>query len=116
MYHTEKTTITLNELFSKCRYSKEYDNTCQIANNVLLLTKQLAELKKELDKNKEYVLDYMVKNGIEKIIDTDYNQTITYIDENEKLIIDTKRFKTVYGKEYNDCVKVSIVKAHLKIS
>lgn len=107
--------ITLSQLQNNNRESQEYDNSAMVANNVLILSNQIKSLKEELDKNKEILLDYMVAKGIDKITDTDTNQSITYQEMTEKLIIDSKRLKSVYSEIYNDCVKVSSQKAHLVI-
>ena len=85
----------------------------QTENEVVNVIKQLAELK-EAEKNlKESLLNEMQKRNIKKI-DTP-KLTITYVDETTKETFDSKSFRKDYRELYDDYVKISDVKAYVKI-
>lgn len=85
----------------------------QTENEVVNVIKQLAELK-EAEKNlKESLLKEMQKRNIKKI-DTP-KLTITYVDETTKETFDSKSFREDYRELYDDYVKISDVKAYVKI-
>lgn len=82
-------------------------------NEVVNALRQLEELKQAEKSLKESLLKEMQKRNIKKI-DTP-KLTITYIDETTKETFDSKAFREEYRDLYDDFVKISDVKAYVKI-
>lgn len=84
-----------------------------VQNGIVELEKTIVELKKQQNALKEALLDEMQKRGIKKI-DTP-KLTITVIDETTKETFDSKYFRADHRDLYDDYVKISDVKAYVKI-
>lgn len=82
-------------------------------NQIANVMRQLAELKEAEKVLKESLLSEMEKRNIKKI-DTP-KLTITYIDETTKESFDSKSFRADHRDLYDDYVKISDVKAYVKI-
>ena len=82
-------------------------------NKIVEVIKKIDELK-ELEKTlKESLLQEMEKRNIKKI---DTNKlTITYVDETTKETFDSKAFRQEHRDLYDEFVKISDVKAYVKI-
>ena len=82
-------------------------------NEIANVMKQLAELKEAEKALKDSLLEEMQKRNIKKI-DTP-KLTITYVDETTKETFDSKSFRTDHRDLYDEYVKISDVKAYVKI-
>lgn len=82
-------------------------------NQIVKIMKQLSDLKEQEKALKESLLVEMEKRNIKKI-DTP-KLTITYVDETTKESFDSKSFRADHRDLYDDYVKISDVKAYVKI-
>lgn len=91
------------------------DNELPLAvqNGIVDLEKKIVELKQAENALKESLLAEMQKRGIKKI-DTP-KLTITVVDETTKETFDSKSFRKDHRDLYDDYVKISDVKAYVRI-
>ena len=91
------------------------DNELPLAvqNRIVEIEKTIVELKKAENTLKATLLEEMQKRGIKKI-DTP-KLTITVVDETTKETFDSKSFRADHRDLYDDYVKISDVKAYVKI-
>lgn len=82
-------------------------------NQIIKLEKKIAELKKAQDEMRAKLFDEMQKRNIRKI-ETD-KLTITLIDETTRESFDTKKFREENRDLYDEYVKLSTVKASIRI-
>lgn len=82
-------------------------------NRIATVMKQLAELKEAEKTLKESLLTEMEKRNIKKIETP--KLTITYVDETTKETFDSKAFRAKNRDLYDEYVKISPVKAYVKI-
>ena len=81
--------------------------------SVLTLKKQIKALTETLNQQSETLLQQMKSEGLNQITIEGIG-VVNLKDSQEKLIIDSNRLKNTYNQIYQDCVKVSQVKAHLE--
>jgi len=94
-------------------FTNDNELPLSVQNGIVELEKTIVELKKQQNALKETLLDEMQKRGIKKI-DTP-KLTITVIDETTKETFDSKSFRADHRDLYDDYVKISDVKAYVKI-
>lgn len=81
--------------------------------SVLTIKKQIKALTETLNQQSEVLVQQMKENNLKQITIEELG-VVNLKDIQEKLIIDSNRLKTTYNQIYQDCVKVSTVKAHLE--
>ena len=94
-------------------FTNDNELPLSVQNGIVELEKTIVELKKKQNTLKEALLEEMQKRGIKKI-DTP-KLTITVIDETTKETFDSKSFRADHRDLYDDYVKISDVKAYVKI-
>ena len=94
-------------------FTNDNELPLSVQNGIVELEKKIVELKKQQNTLKEALLDEMQKRGIKKI-DTP-KLTITVVDETTKETFDSKSFRADHRDLYDDYVKISDVKAYVKI-
>lgn len=82
--------------------------------SVLSLKKTIDNLKKQYDEASKTLLENMTKEGLDKITIDEIGE-ITLKEASERIITDNNRLKSLYADIYNDCIKISQVKAHLVV-
>lgn len=83
------------------------------ATSVLTLKQQIKSLTETLNQQSETLVKQMQENGLNQIIIEDVG-VVNLKDMQERLVVDNNRLKNVYNQIYQDCIKVSQVKAHLE--
>lgn len=83
-----------------------YDMIC----NFELTMKQV---KAQYDEYKAALREAMEQNGIEKIKTDAF--TVSYVPQTERVSLDAKKVEQKYPEVYTDCVRVSDVKANVRV-
>lgn len=85
----------------------------EVSQKYAMFEKQMKELKAKQDEFKEQILKEMKDKQILKL-DTP-EMTISFVDETFKESFDSKKFKQDHEDMYNDYVKLSSVKASVRV-
>lgn len=94
-------------------YKGEVMLTTEATNKIAELERTIAELKKIQDDVKKAIIEEMEQKGVVKL-DNDV-VTITYIAPTDRETFDSKKFKTDNPDLYDEYVKISPVKASVRI-
>ena len=94
-------------------YKDEVMLTTEATNKIAELERTIAELKKMQDEVKKAIIDEMEQKGVVKL-DNDVI-TITYIAPTDRETVDSKKFKEEQPDMYDEYVKISPVKASVRI-
>ena len=78
------------------------------------LDKMIKEMKAEQDAIKQRLLESMTANGVKKI--TCDAGSVTLIEATDRETFDTKGFRAVYPKLYDDFAKITPVKASVRVT
>lgn len=94
-------------------YKDEVMLTTEATNRIAELERTIAELKKMQDEVKKAIIEEMEQKGVVKL-DNDVI-TITYIAPTDREAFDSKKFKEEQPDMYDEYVKISPVKASVRI-
>ena len=94
-------------------YKDEVMLTTEATNKIAELERTIAELKKIQDDVKKAIIEEMEQKGVVKL-DNDV-VTITYIAPTDRETFDSKKFKEEQPDMYDEYVKISPVKASVRI-
>lgn len=94
-------------------YKGEVMLTTEATNKIAELERTIAELKKIQDDVKKAIIEEMEQKGVVKL-DNDVI-TITYIAPTDRETFDSKKFKEEQPDMYDEYVKISPVKASVRI-
>lgn len=85
----------------------------EIVDEMNRLEREKKEIEAHFKTYREALCDAMIEHGVEKIA-TD-NFTATLVPEHERVTLDSKAVESMYPKVFNDCAKVSTVKASVRV-
>lgn len=98
-------------------YSNNELEINNIEEKITVMIKDLQDKRTKLEESnnqiKEQIKQQMEVNNIKKY-DNDY-MSITYVAATQRVTVDSKKLKEKYNEIYNECSKVSDVKASIRI-
>ena len=83
---------------------------CEI---ISMYERQMKQIKKEYDAYKAALLEAMETYGVKKIDTDDF--VVSYVAPTERVSLDSKKVEAEYPEVYQDCMKVSDVKASVRV-
>lgn len=103
----------MNEIIVK-NANGELEVPKKIINAIQANEEKIKAAKAENEDFKEQLKAAMEEYGVDKI--TSDELTVSYVEEHEQVRLDSKKIKADYPRIYDECTKISSVKASVRVT